>query len=222
MSVLTVSHFKKVIEEHFPKWRMRKEGDALFVDGLAYKIRVPAREYLVGWTLGIKVNNGQVEIIKREGWNLPSYGKSSGVDSWPEEKVHKALKRKAWGNSLDTALEKLKKASEFDVKMPNGLIARWDAWGDEVVGWGELPKKGRKKNLARTQLSWKDFLIEQEKRHGKLAIKNLQKKLILTEDPHPVFLKQYDTDETKAYRKKKKEFLQRNQSAAKVENDESV
>lgn len=222
MSLLNVSHLKKVVEDHFPKWRLRKEGDALYIDGLSYKVRVPAREYLVGWTLGVKVSDGKVEIIKREGWNLPSYGKSSGVDSWSEENIHKALKRKPWGSALNVALEQLKKASEFDVKLPNGLISRWDAWDDKMVSWGELPKKGRKKKLGRTQISWKEFINEQEARHGKSEVKAFQKKLILTEDPHPVLLKKYDNEETKSYRKKKQDFLERNRAILKVDNDESV
>lgn len=222
MSVLDNNHLKKVINTHFPKWRLRKEGDALIIDGLAYKIRVPAREYLVGWTIAVKAVSGKVEVLKKEGWNLPAYGKSAGVDNWLPQNIHRALKRKAWSNILDKSIEQLKKAAEFDVMMPNGLMARWDAWDDTLVSWGELPKIGRMKKLARTELSWKDFLQEQEVRHGKGRVRELQKKLILTDDPHPTVLKKYDNDEIKAYRKKKQEFLERNRSTVKAEKDESA
>jgi hypothetical protein len=209
------AHLKSVIERRFRRWKVSALRDGGFnIEAVAYRVRVPAREYAIGWGVDIGVNEtGELVIQKEYGWNSPALFKNEGRQDWAVENPPEQLKRKAWAPALKKAKERLLQTSEFDVQLPNGLLARWSPWTDTLVGWGEVPKKGRENRLKRDHLSWSDFLAEQVVRHGETIRPHWQKKLLLLRDPHPTVVAKYETEATKAYRTERQERIKQARAA---------
>ena len=211
----TQAYLKEVIGKRFKRWKISALRDGGFnIESVAYRLRVPAREYAVGWGLDVSVSkDGDLLIQKEYGWNVPELFKNSGRQEWDVDNPPAQLKRKTWGPALIQAKEKLFQTSEFDVHLPNGLLARWSPWTDRVVGWGEVPKKSRENRLRREHMSWGDFLNEQAARHGESVRTHWQKKLLLLRDPHPTVIAKYDTPSTQAYREERQDRIRKARAA---------
>jgi hypothetical protein len=197
----------KTLNEHFPAWVVRDKGDCLSVEATVYRVRYPAREYKVGFGFEVSFYEEGPQITKRYGWNTPEYGQNQGAQYWAEESPPKQLKRKAWALALPKAVESLKRACELDVKLPNGLMARWCAWEESLVAWGEIPKKMRSDGLSRQEVPWDDFIATRLKEDGVDASKVWQKKLLLLRDPHPSVIVRFETPETATFRQQRREQI---------------
>lgn len=217
-SVFTNAELKKIIESRFKRWQLREISGHLIIESTVYKIRTPAREYEVGWRWEMSVENGSPVTHSLLGWNTPKYTEKEGYQNWDIDNPPPKLKTKAWGPAWPKALEKLHKRCEFDVLLPNGLIARWDPWTDALKGWGEVPKIGRKMRLDRNVLSWEAFLEEQVNRHGPQKRVELQKALILIREPHPGIMARYETKESMEYKEMRRQKIKIARAALEEKN----
>jgi hypothetical protein len=182
---------------------VREVGALIAVEANVHKVVTPARTYTIGWGLRIEAAPQELSCKETYGWNEPAYGKPTGQESWADQ-PHQKLKKSKWVGTASRALEKIRQSCEKEIVLPNGLLARWCIWENEMVGWAEVPKANRKELQAWT---WNEFLDEQKIQFGDGAVKEWQKKLLLVRDPHPTIVRRFETEDTAAYRKARHEKI---------------
>jgi hypothetical protein len=162
-----LKHIADIAKARHPKWRVQLRESEVWLEGEAYKVKTPAREYAIGWGCLLDLaSDGEWRIKKERMWVEPAYGKESGVEWLAPNAMHEKLKRSGGERACTSAIRSLRKESEFEVILPNQWLARWDAFKNKVSAWGEMPKKQNEKKLKRPQMSWEEFLNEQVRRGG--------------------------------------------------------
>jgi hypothetical protein len=162
-----LKHLESTVKVRHPKWRVRKNENDLWLEGVDYTVSTPARKYSVGWACLIGLaGDGELRIKEDKIWVQPAYGKSDGVGWHSIETLPEKVKRASIDNAMGNALRELKKEAEFEIVLPNSFIARWDAFKNKITSWGELPKKLNERKLQRPKISWDEFLAEQSSRGG--------------------------------------------------------
>lgn len=216
--VFQTKQLKQIIESRFKRWKVREDADRLIVEATAYKIRKPSREYEIGWRWEVSIVDGAPVTHSLLGWNTPKYASKIGTQNWEISNPPEQLKTKVWNTAWPKALESLHKKCEFDVKLPNGLIARWDPWTDKMMGWGEVPKVMRRERLNRVEMAWDVFLEEQLARHGNSKKIEWQKALLLLREPHPSSISRYETKESREYKELRRERIKQARAAVEAKN----
>lgn len=220
--VLTLRHVKESIENNFEWAAQKTTGGTLHVEHVVHEVKTPAKTHKVGWSVVVGVDAAGIwSESKMVGWNRPSLTPGKGEDTWPLEEIPKKFKKRGFENACRKGIGELRAVVSFDVRLPNGLMARWNPLTDVMQTWGEIPKKLRELGLTKKELAWPQFIEEQKRRGGELAVKNWEQKLLLLREPHKTTSKKFDSEETLAYKAARRDAIKKHMDRLKAAQNEA-
>lgn len=210
-------HIKDSVHRNFRGWKIEQPNrDMLRVECNLCRVTYPSRSYLIGWGAEIELlGTEKFEVKKEYGWNAPKLFNNDGREEWSIDAIPKQLKRKSLLPGFAKAKGLLFSALEFDIRLPNGLMARWSPWNDRLIGWGEIPKKNRNSNIYRAEISWVEFLERQSLINNDKNIRtSLTQKMLLLRDPHKTVISKFETPKTSEFREKRRKSINKARKVA--------